>query len=146
MKITLTALATLGVAFASTLACAAEPDAASLYQVSTEGSTSKLKAGERGKLVISIEAKGEAHVSDEAPLRIELKSKDAKLEKEKLTLADSLTKRAPNGEYPSPKFEVAFTPSAQGKTSVEAKMTFFICTAKLCMRQTKDLVLPVEVN
>ena len=126
---------------------AAESDPSSLYEVSTEGSTQHLAAGERGKLVISIRALAGAHVSDEAPLRIELSSKESKLEKQKLTLADSLNKR-PEGatEYPDPRFEVGFTPSAQGKTSIEGKLTFFICTEKLCLRQTKQLSVPVEVK
>ncbi|MBK9177924.1 MAG: hypothetical protein IPM46_16670, partial [Flavobacteriales bacterium] len=84
--------------------------------------------------------------SDEAPLKIELSSKESQLAKEKLTLADSLNKKK-DGEkdYPDPRFEVGFTPHTQGPTTVEAKMTFFICTEKLCSRQTKNLSLPVEV-
>lgn len=129
-------------------ACAlAQPDVASMYDVSTEGTTATLKAGERGRVVISIHAKNGAHVSDEAPLRIELSSKESKLEKEKLTLSDSLNRKKEGAtEYPDPRFEVGFTPTAQGKTTVNAKMTFFICTEKLCSRQTKTLTFPVEVN
>jgi hypothetical protein len=124
----------------------AETDVAAFYEVSTEGTTAKLKAGETGKVIIGIKAKNGAHVSDEAPLKIELSSKQSKLGKEKLTLADSLNKKK-DGEtnYPDPRFEVPFTPTAQGPTTVEAKMTFFICTEKLCSRQTKNLSLPVEV-
>ena len=134
-------------------ACAADvepssgPDIASMYDVSTEGTTTKMKAGEKGKVVISIRAKNGAHVSDEAPLRIDLSSKESKLDQEKITLADSLNKKAKDAkDYPNPRFEVGFTPSTQGKTSVDAKMTFFICTESLCSRQTKKLSLPVEVN
>lgn len=124
----------------------AEGDPEQMYDVSTEGTTSKLKAGESGKLVISIKAKNGAHVSDEAPLKIELSSKESKLAKDKLTLADSLNQKK-EGEtvYPNPRFEVPFTPTAQGPTTLEAKMTFFICTEKLCARQTKKLSLPVDV-
>jgi hypothetical protein len=123
------------------------PDIASMYEVSTAGTTTKMKAGEKGKVVISIAAKNGAHVSDEAPLRIELSSKESKLDQEKITLADSLNKKAKDAkDYPNPRFEVGFTPSTQGKTSVDARMTFFICTESLCSRQTKKLSLPVEVN
>lgn len=124
----------------------AEQDVGSFYEVSTDGTTARLKAGETGKVIINIKAKNGAHVSDEAPLKIELSSKQSKLAKEKLTLADSTNKKK-EGEttYPDPRFEVGFTPTAQGPTTVEAKMTFFICTEKLCSRQTKNLSLPVEV-
>ena len=129
-------------------ACAlAQPDTANMYDVSTEGTTTALKAGERGRVVISIHAKNGAHVSDEAPLRIELSSKESKLEKEKVTLNDSLNrKKDGENEYPDPRFEIGFTPTAQGKTTVNAKMTFFICSEKLCARQVKNLTFPVDVK
>ncbi len=128
-------------------AYAADPDVTSLYEVRTDGTSTALKAGEKGKVVIVIKAKNGAHVSDEAPLRIELSSKEAKLDKEKVTLADSLVKK-PEGstEFPDPKFEVGFMPAGAGKASVDAKMTFFICTEKVCARQTKNLSFPVTVN
>ena len=119
----------------------AETDVTSFYEVSTEGTSTKLKAGETGKVIISIKSKNGAHVSDEAPLKIELSSKQSKLSKEKLTLADSVT----TGKKEDPRFEVPFTPTAHGQSSVEAKMTFFICTEKQCSRQVKNLTFPVEV-
>ena len=124
----------------------AETDVASLYEVTTDGTSTKLKAGETGKLVISIKAKNGAHVSDEAPLKIELSSRQSTISKDKLTLADSLNpKKQGEANYPDPRFEVPFTPTAHGPATVEAKMTFFICTEKLCSRQVKNLTLPVEV-
>jgi len=121
------------------LPCWAEVDVASFYDVTTEGTTTKLKAGETGKVIIDIKVKNGAHVSDEAPLKIELSSKQSTLSKDKLTLADAVK------DSPTPRFEVPFTPTAHGNTTVEAKMTFFICTEKQCARQTKQLSLPVEV-
>lgn len=118
----------------------AETDLTSLYEVTTEGTTTSLKAGETGTVKIAIKSKNGAHVSDEAPLKIELSSKQSKLGKEKLTLADSL-----NPKSEDPRFEVPFTPTAHGQSSVEAKVTFFICTEKLCSRQVKALTFPVEV-
>ncbi len=137
----------LSLSLAATCALAGEPDPTALYDVSTDGSTTSLKAGERGKFVLSIKSKGGAHVSDEAPLRIELSSKESKLDKAKLTIADSVVKKK-EGEaaVPDPRFEVGFAPTAQGATSIDAKMTFFICTEKLCLRQTKTLSVPVSVN
>jgi len=79
--------------FLAPQAARAQTDVASFYEVSTEGTTAKLKAGETGKVIIGIKAKNGAHVSDEAPLKIELSSKQSKLSKEKLTLADSLNKK-----------------------------------------------------
>lgn len=110
------------------------------YEVSTAGTTTKLKAGESGKLVISISTKNGGHVSDKAPLKIELSSKESKFTKDKLSLTDSVAPKEAD-----PKFEVGFTPAVQGPTTVEAKMTFFICSEQQCARQTRTLSLPVEV-
>ena len=140
-------LVMLVVSMAAATVLAADPDVTSLYDVKTDGSSVALKAGEKGKVIIAIKTKNGAHVSDEAPLRIELSSKDAKLDKEKVTLADSLVKKAEgSAEFPDPRFEVGFTPSGPAKATVDAKMTFFICTEKVCARQTKTLSFPVTVN
>ena len=48
------------------------PDVTKLYQVTTDGSSTRLAEGEKGKLVISIKLAEAAHVSDEAPLKIAL--------------------------------------------------------------------------
>jgi len=131
--------------FAS-VARAGEPDIASLYDLSTAGTSTAVKAGEKGKVVISIAAKGGAHVSGDAPLKIELSSKELKPEKEKLTLADSIGPKETDPHKLAPKFEVAFAAPKAGKASLEAKLTFFICTETACNRQQKTLQLPVEVN
>ncbi|MEW5740798.1 MAG: hypothetical protein AB1938_17855 [Myxococcota bacterium] len=136
----------LSMAMVFGLSALAEVDVKTLYDVTTEGTSTQVKAGEKGKVAIAIKTKEGAHVSDEAPLKIELSSKEAKLDKQKLAYADSLAKKG-EGEKspPDPRFEVAFT-APKGKATVEAKLTFFICTDKICARQTKSLSLPVEVQ
>ncbi len=140
------ALAVICSAIAATACFAQAPDVGALYDVSSEGSSQKVKVGEKGKLVITFKTKDGSHISGEAPLKIELTGKDAKLEKEKLTLADSVTKKEAGKDYVDPKFEVPFVVAAAGKATVEAKMTFFICTDKVCARQQKTLSVPVEAN
>ncbi len=105
-----------------------------------------MKAGEKGKVVIEIRAKAGAHISDEAPLKIELKGTGATVEKEKLVYKDSIAKKKDGQEFADPRFEVAFTAPAAGKASIEAKMRFFVCTDKVCAPQQKTVTLPVEVN
>jgi hypothetical protein len=116
---------------------AGEVDPATLYELSTEGSSSTVKVGEKGKLVIEIRPREGAHVSEEAPLKIELTGKQVTPEKGKLTLADAKDKKLP-------RFEVPFSATSAGKGAVDAKVTFFICTEKLCARQQKQLSVPVE--
>ena len=72
--------------------------------------------------------------------------KAAKLEKERLTAADSVAKKVEGKDYVDPKFEVPFTVASAGKTAVEAKMTFFICPDKVCARQQTAVSWPVDVS
>lgn len=125
---------------------AAQADAATLYELITEGSSTSVKAGAQGTVVIQFKLKGGAHVSDEAPMKIELSGKGLSLARERLTLADSTNPKKPGDpSFPEPRFVVPFTPQTPGSTSVEAKMTFFICTEKLCVRQQRSLSFPLEI-
>ncbi|NVJ07827.1 hypothetical protein HUW63_21600 [Myxococcus sp. AM001] len=124
---------------------AADVDPASLYEVSTEGTSTQVKAGEQGTFVLAIKTKAGAHVSDEAPLKLEVKGSQVTPAKEKLVLADSVAKKAQGQDFVDPRFEVPFTTAAAGKGTVDAKLVFFICTEKLCARQQKTFSLPVEV-
>jgi hypothetical protein len=127
-------------------AALADPDPASLYEISTESAPAALKVGEKGKLTLEIRSRPGAHVSDQAPLRLELSGKNVKPDKEKLTLADSLGKKAAGQEYANPRFEIPFAGATAGKGSLDAKLTFFICTEKVCARQQKTFNFPVEVQ
>ncbi|MBX5480908.1 MAG: hypothetical protein IRZ16_03510 [Myxococcaceae bacterium] len=145
LKNTALAIAVLAAA-GSFAAYAADVDPSSLYELSTEGTTRTIKAGEKGKLVIQITARPGAHISDEAPLKIELSGTRVKTEKENLTLADSVAKKAEGQKYANPRFEVPLIANSAGHGSVDAKMTFFVCTETICSRQKKTLSLPIEVQ
>lgn len=133
------------IALLLTAVLAQSPDVSGLYELTTDGSTLKVKAGEKGVLVLDIRAKSGAHISDEAPLKIELKATGAKVEKDKLAYKDSIGVKKNGAEYPDPHFEVPFTAATAGKASIEAKMKFFVCTDKVCAPQTKTVTLPVDV-
>jgi hypothetical protein len=120
-------------------------DPATLYTVSTTGSSAQVKAGGSGVFVLSIQSHPGAHVSDEAPLKLELKGTGVALTQQKLALKDSVAKKAQGQTFVDPRFEVPFKADAAGKGSVEAKLTFFICSEQLCARQQKTVSVPVEV-
>jgi hypothetical protein len=125
---------------------AQDVDPATLYDVSTEGTSTQVKAGGRGTFVLSIKPKPGAHVSDEAPLKLELKSQQLTPEQKTLSLAQSVAKKAEGQQYADPRFEVPFTAATAGKGTLDATLTFFICTEKICARQKKVFSLPVEVQ
>lgn len=142
----ITSLAAALVALASTQVHAeGQVDPSTLYEVSTDGTSTKVKAGEQGMFVLSIKSKPGAHVSDEAPLKLELKSTQLAPAQEKLALKDSVARKAEGQQFVDPRFEVPFKATAAGKGTLEAKLTFFICSEQLCARQQKTFSLPVEV-
>ncbi len=142
----LSTLAAAVVALACTRGHAEAPvDPATLYEVSTAGTSTQLKTGGQGTFVLTIKSKPGAHVSDEAPLKLELKGAQLSFTQETLALKDSVAKKAEGQAFVDPRFEVPFTATAAGKGTVEAKLTFFICTEQLCARQKKTLSVPVEV-
>jgi hypothetical protein len=112
----------------------------SLVRVRTQGSTIRLRAGESGTLRLSLDPAPGAHVSREAPLKVQLSSAQASFERSRLTLADATL----DGE--GAHFEVGFTPTAQGPISLEASVSFFACTATTCARQSRTVSLAVEVR
>lgn len=134
------------VALASAQVLAADaPDVTSLYEVSTDGTSQKVTLGQTGKLVLAIKTKQGAHISDDAPLKIELTGSNVKPEKTKLSKADSVAQKADGQKFVEPRFEVPFTAETAGKGQLDAKVTFFLCTEQLCSRQQKTLTLSVDV-
>jgi len=131
---------------AAPAARASEPDPTTLYVLSTEGSSTVLKVGQPGTFVLSIRTAKGAHISEDAPLKLTL-SGSGGVEPGKSTLGRSDAKSLSKAEGPAdPRFEVPFTASSKGKATVEAKLTFFVCTETLCSRQQKTLTLPVTVD
>lgn len=131
-------------AWASAVAEDVDPEA--LYEISTEGSATKLKPGGKGSFVLEIRTKPGAYVSEEAPLKLALTGTGVKVGKDKLTMADSVGKKAEGQKHATPRFEVPLTAAAEGKGTVDGKLTFFICTEKICERQKKTVSVPIEVN
>jgi len=131
----------------ASLALAAEVDPTTLYRVTTDGTSAKVPAGKKGTLVLEIQSLKGAHVSDEAPLRIQLSGTGTvSPEKTQLVYGDSVRKPSASVKYPDPRFEVPLAVQGKGAGTVEAKMTFFVCTEQLCLRQQKTLSVPVTVE
>ena len=127
-------------------ALASADDAAKVFSVSTDGTTQKVAAGKQGTLVIAFHTDQAAHISNEAPLKISLSGKNLSPAKPVLHYADSVAKPDPSKQYPDPRFEVPFTATAKGQGTIDAKMTFFVCTEQLCSRHQQTISVPVEVE
>jgi hypothetical protein len=143
----LSSLALMSSVLVASLALAAEVDPTTLYKITTDGTTAKVAPGKKGTLVLEIQSLKGAHVSDEAPLRIQLSGTGAVTpEKAQLVYGDSVRKPSASVKYPDPRFEVPLAAQGKGPGTVEAKMTFFVCTEQLCLRQQKTLSVPVTVE
>jgi hypothetical protein len=123
-----------------------EVNPATLYEVTAPETAQKVKVGSKGKVVLFLKTKNDSHVSTEAPFKIEVTGKGLKPEKDRLALADAVEKRSVPEGVADPRFEIPFLATSAGPGAVEAKLTFFICTEKICARQQKTLAVPVLVE
>lgn len=140
-------LLTLTAAVLASPAVAGEVDPSTLYRLTTEGTTARVAPGGKGTFVLEVQSSKGAHVSDEAPLKLQLSGTGPVTpEKTQLGYSDSVRKASAAVKYPDPRFEVPLAVQGQGAGTVEAKLTFFVCTAQLCLRQQKTLSVPVQVE
>jgi hypothetical protein len=124
----------------------ADPDPATLYVLTTEGSSTALKAGQPGTFVLVIRTVAGAHISEDAPLKLALTGTGGVEPKKALLGRGDATSVPKPGGATDPRFEVPLSTSTKGQGAVEAKLTFFVCTETLCARQQKTLSVPVTVN
>jgi hypothetical protein len=121
---------------------AAADAAARSYRIETEGTSRELATGATGTLVLAIVPLDKTHVHPEAPLKITLQaSKGLTLSKTQLGHKDAVDPKAEG-----PRFEVPFTATAAGNQEARAKVDFFICSDLWCVKQTRDVVVPVTVK
>lgn len=137
------ALAALALGGAAPARAAGGADAASTYRVVTDGSTSALKRGEKGKVVVVIEPleKG-VHVNREFPLKYKVSaSAGLSLSKTELARSDAVDPGAEN-----PRFEIPVSATAAGAQQVTVQMRFAICSDTWCVPQQKTVTVPVAVR
>ncbi len=112
------------------------------YNISTAASTSSLKVGERGSLVITILPTKDRKVHKQAPLTVTLRAPAGiVLDKAKLGRAD-VAKDDPK----KVELSVGFTAKSGGEQAIDADASFFICTDKWCQRMTEHLSVTVKVQ
>jgi hypothetical protein len=116
-------------------------EAAASYRLDTTGSTLAVAPGGRGKLVLAIVPGDKIHVHPQAPLRISLEAKGLELSKTALGHADAVDPKAEG-----PRFEVPFTARAAGAQEARAKLEFFVCSDRWCVKQTRELTFAVRVK
>lgn len=115
--------------------------AARSYSLDTSGSTTALAPGERGVLVIAVRPEPGVHVQTQAPLRATISASPGLAPaRDRLGWADVVGPRSG-----APRLEVAFEATAPGPQSAKVRLEFFVCGSSWCVRQERELVLPVVV-
>ena len=121
------------------LLAAGTPDVSNTYRIETS-KVVKVKKGETGKAHFEVVPRSDAHVDPAAPVSLTVTAgPNLKVEKPKLGRAEAKETKAKGVE-----FDVPFTATASDKLT--GKLSFFICTEKLCEKQVKELALAVEVQ
>ena len=124
-----------------------------LYALSFEGSSSALKVGERGKVVVRIRPRFQgAHVTApiEAPLRITYAAPHVTPDAVELRYVNPKDVKKSPGEEASPiddpTFEMPVVAKAAASAVLNAEVTFLICLQDtLCARQQRQLAIPIDV-
>lgn len=112
------------------------------FKIVTDGSTTKLKNGEKGTLTLQVLAMNGFKVSQETPFTVKLApTAGLKLETQQLQRKDLVDPKAKD-----PQVKTAFTATAKGAQAVKADLVFFLCTDKLCQRMTTSQELKVAVE
>lgn len=142
---TCTAAALAALAMAAAPARAADPsaEAARAYTVETGASTSAVRVGEPGRLVLVIKPIAPGwHVHPQAPLKIRFEVPAAlKLDKVELSRRDVVDAKASE-----PRFETGFVASQVGAQDAKASLDFFICSDAACVKQLTTVSIPVTVK
>jgi hypothetical protein len=136
-------LAALALAAAVPALAADGANAASTYEVVTEGSSRTLKVGEKGKVVVAVAPlqKG-IHVNREFPLKYKVEtSAGLKVEKLEWKRSDAVDPDAEN-----PRFEIPVWGGARGAQQVAVQMRFAICSDAWCVPQTRTVTVAIDVK
>jgi hypothetical protein len=112
------------------------------YRIETAGTTQAVGVGRPGTLVLSIVPTAEVHVDPRAPLKIALEATPGlDLSKTSLGKADPVDPKAEGR-----RFEVPFVATAAGKHEARAKLEFYVCSDRWCVKQSRDVTVAIEAR
>lgn len=117
--------------------------AGSACALSTAGSTTQLKVGETGRLVLVVSPKEPTwHIHPQAPLKLRVEEPSGlRVSKLELGRKDLVDPKAA-----APRFEVPFVAVARGRHEARSTVDFFVCSDTACVKQVRTVVTPVEVK
>jgi hypothetical protein len=112
------------------------------YELDTSGTAAKLKVGESGKFSLVIKPKNGKKVHPDAPLEVTFKDpKGVKPQKGKLGRGDVKEKGAK-----APELTTTLVGEKAGAHTLEASVSFFLCTDAWCQRMSDRISVPITVE
>lgn len=103
-------------------------------------SPGKVASGEKATAEIQIKVKPEAHISDEAPFKAKVSGRNVTPAKDKLGKSDAVYKDG------GATVALPFTATDKGAGSVEADLSFYMCSKEICEKQERKVSIPVTVQ
>jgi hypothetical protein len=111
------------------------------FELRAEG-RERYASGELAQFSVTLTPRAGWHVNQDYPTRIEITGPAAvsfpKSELQKADAAQFAEERA--------RFDVPFTPSAPGTHTIQAKVSFAVCTDETCVPDTRTLALALPVQ
>lgn len=112
------------------------------YRIDVSGSSAELQVGQDGVIKLVLVPKNGTKIHPQAPLEVKLSEPDGiQLEKRKLGRGDVADKEAKD-----PALSTAVSGRKAGSYSVDADVSFFLCTDEWCQRMTDRVSIPMKVT
>jgi len=102
----------------------------------------KYAAGKPGQLEIALESRGEWHVNQEYPIRVDIKAPDGVV----LPKAELVKDDAKEFGDDKVRFLARVEPSAAGKHEVTCDVSFAMCTEENCILEKRTVAMELEVQ
>lgn len=116
--------------------------AADKTEVAVKLTPAEIGVGQTAKIAIEFKVPASSHISPDAPLSIRVKApKSVRVERPVLHYKDAI---APAGA--SPRFEDRAVGDRPGVQEIELALSYYVCTADLCNRETSTRHLQLSVK
>jgi hypothetical protein len=99
-------------------------------------------AGKPGELEIALESRGEWHVNEEYPIRVDLKAAPGVAIPKAELVKDDATEFGQD----KVRFVAAVEPAAAGEHEVTCDVSFALCTEENCILEKRTLAMMLEVK
>jgi hypothetical protein len=112
------------------------------YELDTSGTDTKIKAGADGKFSLVVKPKNGKKVHPDAPFEVTFKDpKGVRPAKNKLGRADVVDKAAK-----APEVQTKLKGDKAGDATLEASVSFFLCTDAWCQRMTDRVSVAITIE